>query len=131
MSPAGPRAFGLVDRSLVEYRDQLGHLRLQRLRLPHRIPATRHLLLQPRHRRRDALPEPRIDDARELAHHQHRRIVEPHGAGAETGNPRRPALLAHRMVARVAVEQDELGEEAVAAALRIDEHVRGLMTSAA
>ena len=61
------------------------------------------------------------------AQHQHVGVVEAdHARAGAPAKARRPAHVAHRVVAGVAVEQHQLGEQPVAAALRVEQHVHQL-----
>ena len=52
--------------------------------------------------------------------HDQVRVVEPHDSWLEPGTPARlPAQVGHRMMTRVAVEEDQLGKDAITAAFWI------------
>ena len=69
----------------------------------------------------EGLGSRRIDDAQRLAEHQEVRVVQAREARAEARTrPRSPALIAHLVVTRVAIEEHELRPDAVTRTLRVE-----------
>ena len=69
----------------------------------------------------ERLARVRVDALGDDPQHHQVGVVEPRKAGTETGaGARRPADIAHRMVTGLAIEKDQLGKDAFAAALGIE-----------
>ncbi len=117
----------VVELAHAQLRDDRVQALAQAPRRLERVAAlARHRPVQLQHEVVEGRRVGRVGAPHDLAQHQEVRVVEPDGARPRP-HARLPARVGHRVVAGVAVEHDQFREEAVAAALRVEDDVEAFL----